>query len=404
MKKLKKIILAYSGGLDTSIAIRWLKENYCEEIVTVAVDVGQESDLEFVKEKALKVGASKSYVVNAKEEFAREYALKGLQAGALYEQQYPLATAYSRPLISKILVDFAQKEQAQAIAHGCTGKGNDQVRFEVSTAALDPKLQVIAPAREWGFTREEEIEYAKKYNIPVPVDVDNPYSVDQNLWGRSCECGILENPWVEPPEEAYEWTIKPEDAPNQPTYLEIYFEKGVPLSVNGENISLSTLISKLNKMGGENGIGRVDMVENRLVGIKSREIYECPGATILLKAYSALESLVLPGDLAHFKQIISQKYAELTYNGLWFSALKEALDGFTGVIKENINGTVKIKLIKGQCIVVGRKSKNSLYDFNLATYDEGDTFNQDFAKGFIQLWGLPSKVYASVNSINKQED
>jgi len=400
---IQKVVMAYSGGLDTSIAIKWLKENYCEEIVTVAVDVGQESDLEFVKEKALKVGASKSYVVNAKEEFAREYALKGLQAGALYEQQYPLATAYSRPLISKILVDFAQKEKAQAIAHGCTGKGNDQVRFEVSTAALDPNLQVIAPAREWGFTREEEIEYAKKYNIPVPVDVDNPYSVDQNLWGRSCECGVLENPWVEPPEEAYEWTIKPEDAPNQPTYLEIYFEKGVPLSVNGENISLSTLISKLNKMGGENGIGRVDMVENRLVGIKSREIYECPGATILLKAYSALESLVLPGDLAHFKQIISQKYAELTYNGLWFSALKEALDGFTGVIKEKINGTVKIKLIKGQCIVVGRKSKNSLYDFNLATYDEGDTFNQDFAKGFIQLWGLPSKVYASVNSKNKQE-
>ncbi len=404
MKKLKKIILAYSGGLDTSIAIKWLKENYCEEIVTVAVDVGQESDLEFVKEKALKVGASKSYVVDAKEEFAREYALKGLQAGAVYEQHYPLATAYSRPLISKILVDFAKKEQAQAIAHGCTGKGNDQVRFEVSTAALNPNLQVVAPAREWGFTREEEIEYAKKYNIPVPVDVDNPYSVDQNLWGRSCECGVLENPWVEPPEEAYKWTIKPEDAPNKPTYLEIYFEKGVPLSVDGENISLSTLISKLNKMGGENGIGRVDMVENRLVGIKSREIYECPGATILLKAYGALESLVLPGDLAHFKQIISQKYAELTYNGLWFSALKEALDGFVGVIKEKINGTVKIKLIKGQCIVIGRKSKNSLYDFNLATYDEGDTFNQDFAKGFIQLWGLPSKVYASVNSQNKQED
>jgi argininosuccinate synthase len=403
MKKLKKIILAYSGGLDTSIAIKWLKENYCEEVVTVAVDVGQESDLGFVKEKALKVGASKSYVVDAREEFAREYVLPGLQAGAVYEEHYPLATAYSRPLISKILVDFAKKEQAQAIAHGCTGKGNDQVRFEVSTAALDPNLQVIAPAREWGFTREEEIEYAKKYNIPVPVDVDNPYSVDQNLWGRSCECGVLENPWVEPPEEAYEWTIKTEDAPNQPTYLEIYFEKGVPLSVNEENISLSTLISKLNKVGGENGIGRVDMVENRLVGIKSREIYECPGATILLKAYGALESLVLPGDLAHFKQIISQKYAELTYNGLWFSALKEALDGFVGVIKEKINGTVKIKLIKGQCIVVGRKSKNSLYDFNLATYDEGDTFNQDFAKGFIQLWGLPSKVYASVNSKNKQE-
>jgi argininosuccinate synthase len=404
MDKLKKIILAYSGGLDTSIAIKWLKENYCEEVVTVAVDVGQESDLDFVREKALKVGAIKSYIVDAREEFAKEYVLKGLQAGAIYEQQYPLATAYSRPLISKILVDFAEKEQAQAIAHGCTGKGNDQVRFEVSIAALNPNLQVIAPAREWGFTREEEIEYAKEYNIPVPVNVDNPYSVDQNLWGRSCECGVLEDPWVEPPEEAYEWTTRVEDAPNQPTYLEIDFMKGIPISINGENLDLSKLISKLNKIGGENAIGRVDMVENRLVGIKSREIYECPGAMILLQAYNALEGLVLPGDLAHFKQIISQKYAELTYNGLWFSALKEALDGFVGIIKKKVTGTVKIKLIKGQSIVIGRKSPNSLYDFNLATYDEGDTFNQDYAKGFIQLWGLPSKVYASVNGNHKQKD
>jgi argininosuccinate synthase len=266
---------------------------------------------------------------------------------------------------------------------------------------LNPDLQVIAPAREWGFTREEEIEYAKKYNIPVPVDVNNPYSVDQNLWGRSCECGVLEDPWVEPPEEAYEWTVKVQDAPNQPVYLEVYFEKGVPLSINGESFALPELISRLNKIGGENAVGRVDMIENRLVGIKSREIYECPGAIILLGAYSALESLVFPGDLAHFKQMISQKYAELTYNGLWFSPLREALDGFIGVIKEKITGTVRIKLIKGQSVVVGRKSPNSLYDFNLATYDKGDTFNQDFAKGFIQLWGLPSKVYASVNDNNK---
>jgi argininosuccinate synthase len=401
MKKVKKIVLAYSGGLDTSIAIKWLKDNYCEEVVTVAVDVGQESDLDFVKEKALKVGASKSYIVDAREEFANDYVLLGLQAGAVYEGHYPLATAYSRPLISKILVGFAEKEQAQAIAHGSTGKGNDQVRFEVSIAALNPILQVIAPAREWGFTREEEIQYAKKHNIPVPVDVDNPYSVDQNLWGRSCECGVLENPWIETPEGAYDWTVKPEDAPNQPTYLEIYFEKGIPLSINGDQLPLPNLISKLNKLGGENGVGRVDMVENRLVGIKSREIYECPGAMILLQSYQALESLVLPGDLAHFKQLVSQKYAELTYNGLWFSALKEALDGFVGVIKEKVNGTVRVKLIKGQSIVVGRKSDNSLYDFNLATYDMGDTFNQGFAKGFIQLWGLPSKVYASVNSKSK---
>lgn len=397
MSKIKKIVLAYSGGLDTSIAIKWLKENYCEEVVAVAVDVGQEKDLSFVKEKAIKVGASKSFVVDAKEEFARDYVLKGLQAGAVYEGQYPLATAYSRPLISKILVDFAKQENAQAIAHGCTGKGNDQVRFEVSVAALDPDLLVIAPAREWGFTREEEIRYAEKYNIPVPVDVNNPYSVDENLWGRSCECGVLEDPWVEPPEEAFTWTVSPEKAPDQPTYLEIDFKAGVPLKINGVQMPLSELILHLNEVGGENGVGRVDMVENRLVGIKSREIYECPGATILLKAYQSLEGLVLPRDLIHFKQMISQKYAELTYYGLWFSPLKDSLDGFVGATKEKMNGTVRIKLFKGLCVVVGRKSENSLYDFNLATYDKGDTFNQDFAKGFIQLWGLPSKVYASVN-------
>ncbi|MFH1002411.1 MAG: argininosuccinate synthase, partial [bacterium] len=288
MKKMKKVVLAYSGGLDTSVAIKWLKENYCEEVIAVAVDLGQKNDLEYIKEKALKIGASKSYVIDAKEEFAKEYVLPGLQAGAVYESNYPLATAYSRPLISKIMVEIAEKEQAEAIVHGCTGKGNDQVRFEVSIAALNPNLQVIAPAREWGFTREEEIEYAKKYNIPVPVDVENPYSVDQNLWGRSIECGVLEDPWVEPPEEGvYKWTVSPEKAPDKPTYLEIYFEKGVPQSINGEKMSLTNLILNLNKIGGENGVGRVDMVENRLVGIKSREIYECPGATILLKAYQS---------------------------------------------------------------------------------------------------------------------
>ena len=397
MKKMKKVILAYSGGLDTSIAIKWLKENYCDEVVTVAVDVGQNIDLKFVQEKALKVGAVKSYVIDAKEEFAKDFVLKGLQAGAVYESNYPLATAYSRPLIAKILVDYAEKEQAEAISHGCTGKGNDQVRFEASIAALNPDLKVIAPAREWGFTREEEIEYAKKYGIPIPVDVDNPYSVDQNLWGRSCECGILEDPWIEPPEEAYDWTVNAKDAPDQATYLEIYFEKGVPLSIDGKKISLSELILSLNKIGGKNGVGRIDMVENRLVGIKSRETYECPGATILLKAYQSLEALVVPRELSHFKQIISQKYAELAYYGLWFSALKEALDGFVKVVKEKVTGTVKVKLYKGNCVVVGRKSDNSLYDFNLATYDKGDTFNQDFAKGFIELWGLPTKVYSSVN-------
>lgn len=401
MTKFKKVVLAYSGGLDTSIAIRWLKEHYCEEVITVTVDVGQESDLKFVKEKALKIGASKAYLIDAQEEFALNYVLPGLQAGAVYEEHYPLATAYSRPLIAKILVDLAEKEQAQAVAHGCTGKGNDQVRFEVSTAALNPELEVIAPAREWGFTREEEIQYAQRYDIPIPVDLGNPYSIDQNLWGRSCECGILEDPWVEPPEEVYEWTIKPEDAPNKPTYLEIYWENGVPLKINGQKKPLVKLISEINKLGGANGVGRVDMVENRLVGIKSREVYECPAAIILLEAYKSLESMVLPRDLQHFKQIISQKYAELTYNGLWYSPLKEALDGFVGVIKDKVTGTVRIKLMKGQCLVVGRKSINSLYDFNLATYDKEDTFNQEYAKGFIQLWGLPSKVYSKVNRKGK---
>jgi len=401
MKKIKKVVLAYSGGLDTSVAIKWLKENYCEEVITVVVNVGQQKDLEFIKEKAYKIGAVKSYIFDAKEEFAKKYVLPGLQAGAIYESSYPLATAYSRPLISKILVEIAEKEQAEAIAHGCTGKGNDQVRFEVSIAALNLKLQVIAPAREWGLTREEEIEYAKKHQIPVPVDVNNPYSVDQNLWGRSIECGVLENPWVEPPEEVYEWTVSPEKAPDKPTYLEIYFEKGVPKSLDGEKLSLVNLILKLNEIGGKNGIGRVDMVENRLVGIKSREIYECPAATILLKAHQALEGLVSPRELSHFKQLISQKYAELTYYGLWYSPLRYALDGFVKVIQEKVTGTIKVKLFKGNCVVVGRKSKNSLYDFNLATYDQGDTFNQDFAKGFIELWGLPTKVYSSVNRESK---
>jgi len=398
MKKFKKIILAYSGGLDTSVAIRWLKEKYAEEVIAVTVDVGQNSDLEYIKEKALKIGASKSYLIDAKEEFAYHYIIPGLQAGAVYESHYPLATAYSRPLIAKLLVDFAEKEGAEAIAHGCTGKGNDQVRFEVSIAALNPSLQVIAPAREWGLTREEEIEYAQQHQIPVPVDLDNPYSVDQNLWGRSIECGILEDPWKEPPQQGvYEWTTSPEKAPDWPTYLEIYFEKGIPQGINGRKASLVDLIVNLNKVGGENAVGRIDMVENRLVGIKSREIYECPAAIILLKSYRALEELVYPRELFHFKSVISQKYAELTYYGLWYSALKEALDGFVKVIKEKVTGISRVKLFKGSCEIVGRKSEHSLYDFNLATYDQGDTFRQDFAKGFIELWGLPTKIYSLVN-------
>jgi len=401
MKKMKKVVLAYSGSLPTLMAIKWLEENYCEEVVGILVDVGQ-SDLEFAKEKAYKMGEVKLYVADAKEEYVKNYVLPGLQAGAIYESYLLLASPFTRPLISKTLVEFAEKQNAEAVAHCCTGESNDRARLEVSIAALNPKLKIIAPLTEWGFTREKKIEYAKKHGITVPVDVDNHYGRDENLCGTSCSGGVLEDPWIEPPKEGvYKWTVSPENAPDKPTYLEIYFEKGVPKSINGEKMSLVNLILNLNKIGGENGVGRVDMIENSLIGIKSREIYECPGATILLKAYQALESLIIPRELSHFKQIISQKYAELVYYGLWFSALKEALDGFVKVIKDKVTGTIKVKLFKGNCVVVGRKSKNSLYDFNLATYDQGDTFNQDFGKGFIELWGLQTKVYSSVNRKNK---
>jgi len=395
-----KLVLAYSGGLDTSVAIKWLQERGYD-VIACCLDLGEGKDLDFVKEKALKVGAIKSYVIDVKDEFANEYALIALQANALYEGKYPLVSALSRPLIAKKLVEIAELEGAVAVAHGCTGKGNDQVRFEVSINALNPDLDVIAPVREWSWSREEEIEYAKQHGIPIPVDLDSPFSIDQNLWGRSNECGILEDPWAAPPEEAYELTASLENAPDVPDVIEIGFEQGVPVTLNGKAYPLAQLILELNALAGKHGVGRIDHVENRLVGIKSREVYECPGAITLIKAHKELEDLTLVREVAHFKPIIEQKIAEVIYNGLWFSPLKDALVAFLKETQKNVTGVVRVKLFKGHAIVEGRKSPFSLYDEKLATYTSEDEFDHQAAVGFISLYGLPTKVNSIVNKQHK---
>ncbi|EDN9519882.1 argininosuccinate synthase [Listeria monocytogenes] len=393
----EKIVLAYSGGLDTSVAIQWLVESGYE-VIACCLDVGEGKNLDFIKEKAITVGASESYTIDAKEEFAEDFALIALQAHAYYEGKYPLISALSRPLIAKKLVEVARQEGASAIAHGCTGKGNDQVRFEVAIHALAPDLKVVSPVRDWKWSREEEINYAKEHNIPVPIDLDNPFSIDQNLWGRSNECGVLENPWTTPPEAAYDLTVSLEDAPDTPDIVEITFDAGIPISLNGENMSLANLILTLNEIAGKHGVGRIDHIENRLVGIKSREVYECPAAVTLITAHKELEDLTFVREVAHFKPIIEKKISETIYNGLWFSPLTEALVAFLKSTQKFVNGTIRVKLFKGHAIVEGRKSPNSLYDENLATYTSSDTFDQDAAVGFIKLWGLPTKVSAEVNS------
>lgn len=342
----EKVILAYSGGLDTSVAITWLKKDY--DVVSVCMDVGEGKDLDFIHDKALKVGAVESYVIDVKDEFATDYVLVALQSHAYYEQKYPLVSALSRPLISKKLVEIAHQIGATTIAHGCIGKGNDQVRFEVSIAALDPNLKVIAPVREWKWSREEEIYYAKKNGVPVPADLDNPYSVDQNLWGRANECGILENPWNQAPEESFGITTSPEQAPDMPEYIEIEFSEGVPVSLNGEVLKLADLIQKLNEIAGKHGVGRIDHVENRLVGIKSREIYECPGAVTLLTAHKEIEDLTLVREVAHFKPIIENELSNLIYNALWFSSATQALIAYIKETQKVVNGTAKVKLYKGE--------------------------------------------------------
>ena len=391
-----KVVLAYSGGLDTSVAIKWLQDKGYD-VIALGLDVGEGKDLDFIKEKALKVGAIQSYTIDAKQEFAEEYALVALQAHAMYEQKYPLVSALSRPLIAKKLVDIAEQVGAEAVAHGCTGKGNDQVRFEVSIKALNPDLKVIAPVRDWQWSREEEIEYAKANNIPIPIDLDSPYSIDQNLWGRSNECGILEDPWAAPPEDAYELTMPLEKTPDVPDIIEIGFEKGVPVSIDDKPYPLAQLILELNALAGKHGVGRIDHVENRLVGIKSREVYECPGAVTLIKAHKELEDLTQPKEVAHFKPVIEKKLTELIYEGLWFSPLQKALLAFLKETQQSVMGTVRVKLFKGHAIVEGRKSEFSLYNENLATYTSEDEFDHQAAVGFIELWGLPTKVHSMVN-------
>ncbi len=392
----KKVVLAYSGGLDTSVAIKWLQDQG-HEVIAVCLDVGEGKNLDFIKEKALKVGAVESIVVDAKQEFAEEYALISLQGHTLYEEKYPLVSALSRPLISKKLVEIAEEKGAAAIAHGCTGKGNDQVRFEVSIQALSPGLEVLAPVREWKWSRDEEIEYAKQHNIPIPINLDSPYSIDQNLWGRANECGILENPWATPPEDAYELTQPLEKTPDEPDYVEIEFVEGVPVSLNGEKMDLNAMVLKLNEVAGKHGIGRIDHVENRLVGIKSREVYEAPAAMTLIKAHKELEDLTLTKDVAHFKPIVSQRLSQIIYDGLWFTPLREALVAFIKETQKVVTGTVRIKLFKGHAIVEGRKSPNSLYDEKLATYTTDDEFDHDAAVGFIKIFGLPTKVNSIIN-------
>ncbi|WP_416150539.1 argininosuccinate synthase [Salipaludibacillus sp. HK11] len=391
-----KVVLAYSGGLDTSVSIKWLQDlGY--DVIALGLEIGEGKDLEAIKQKALEVGADKAVIIDAKELLAEEYLLPALKANCMYEGKYPLSSALSRPLISKLLVEVAEQEGAVAVAHGCTGKGNDQVRFEVSIQALNPDLEVIAPVREWGMNRDEEIEYAKQKNIPVPVNLEKPYSIDANIWGRACEAGVLEDTWKEAPEEAFDWTASIADTPDDPEYVEIEFKEGKPVSLNGESKSMVKIIQELNQIGGKHGFGRIDHIENRLVGIKAREVYENPGALILINAHKELEFLTLPKEVSQFKTTIDQKMTQLVYDGLWYSPLKNALEGFVDETQKNVNGKVKVKLWKGTQMVVARHSDNSLYNEELATYSKGDAFDHNAAVGFIKLWGLSTKTYSQIN-------
>jgi argininosuccinate synthase len=409
----KKLVLAYSGGLDTSVAIHWLAERGWDVIALTADLGGTEnplakadaqpasgaSRLDAIQRRALKHGASKAFVVDARDLFLRHFVWPTLQCGALYEGQYPLATALGRPLIAKLMVDLAQEEGAVAVAHGCTGKGNDQVRFDVATGALAPQLEVVAPVREWRMSRDEEIEYAREHGVEVPATVESPYSTDVNIWGRSIEAGALEDPWVEPPAEVFEWTADPASAPGRPAYVEISFREGIPVAIDGEELEPVALVERLNALGGAHGVGRIDMVENRLVGIKSREIYEAPAGVLLSTAHAALETVTVSKDVARFKDRVAAEWADLTYNGLWFSALRQDLGAFVASTQRHVTGEVRLKLHRGLHLVVGRKAPASLYQLDLATYGTGDAFNQEAAAGFIQLWGLPLRTQARTQGL-----
>ena len=387
-----KIVLAYSGGLDTSVAIRWLQERYQAEVVTVTVDLGM-VNLEEIRQRALQIGAIRAVTVDAKQDFYKDFISPALQAGAIYEEQYPLATALGRPLIARHLVEAARSEEAHAVAHGCTGKGNDQVRLDVGVAALAPDLKVVAPIREWGMSREEEIEYAKQRNIPVSPG-RAPYSTDENLWGRSIEAGDLEDPWQEPPEAAFAWTSPISAAPSEPTYVEIGFKQGLPVALDGEEMEGVDLVRHLNRLAGEHGVGRIDHVENRLVGIKSREVYEAPAAVVLHSAHRALEAMTLGKEQLRLKSRIAQEYADVVYNGMWYTHHRRDLDAYVASTQRYATGTVRVRLHKGSCAVVGRRSPHALYSYELATYDQGDQYDHRSAEGYISVYGLPLRTQA----------
>jgi len=403
--KFKKVVVAYSGGLDTSVIVPWLKENYSCEVVTFTADVGQGADeLVGLEEKAIASGASKAHIMDLREEFLREYAFPTMQAGAIYERLYLLGTSFARPLLAKYLVKVAEQEGADAVAHGCTGKGNDQVRFELSVKALNPYLRVIAPWREWNLrSRQDELAYARAHNVPVAATEKSIYSRDRNIWHLSHEGGVLEDPWAEPEEEMFCITVAPEAAPDEPHYLMIDFERGVPVGIDSVTLGPVELLTRLNELGGAHGIGRVDLVENRLVGMKSRGVYETPGGTILYMAHQGLESICLDRETLHYKELVGHRYAELVYYGLWFTPLREALDAFVAKTQERVTGTVRLKLYKGSCTVVGRKSPFSLYREDFATFGRDEVYNQNDAAGFINLFGLPLKVKALLDREGKAE-
>lgn len=380
------------------MAIRWIKEKYGLDVVTVTADVGQGDDLQAIEQKALKVGAIRHYSIDVRHDFVQDYVFPGIKANALYEGKYPLSTALARPLIVSKLVEVARKEEAIAVAHGCTGKGNDQVRFDVGIKSLAPELRIIAPIREWNMTRAEEIHYANNNGIPIPVDLDRPYSIDQNLFGRSIESGVLEDANRDPPSEIYEWTVAPEKAPEKPECLEIEFDGGVPVAVNGSSLSPVKLVESLNLIAGRHGVGRIDHLEDRLVGIKSREIYECPAATVLLEAHRDLEKAVMTRHELFFKQQVDQQWSFLVYTGLWYDPLRDDLDAFIDETQKRVTGTVRMKLYKGLAAILGRSSPMSLYDANLATYEVGSKFDQGWSTGFIEIWGLPTRVAHSMKA------
>ena len=393
----EKVVLAYSGGLDTSVCIKWLQVAKNLDVIAVVGEVGQEHEgLEAIRQKALRTGAIEAYVVDMREEFANDYLTRALAANALYENEYPLLSALSRPIISKHLVEIAHKHGAKYVAHGCTGKGNDQVRFETAILALDPALKIIAPVREWDMhTRPEEMDWAEAHGVEVPTTKKSPYSIDDNLWGRAIECGILEDPWNEPPEDIYTMTVSPEAAPDAAEYVEVGFKGGVPCAIDGQEMSFLDVIYKMNEICGRNGFGRLDMVENRLVGVKSRECYEQPAALALIEAHKALEALCLERETLHYKLNLEHEWATRVYYGQWFSPLKNALDAFMASTQQYVTGTIRLKFYKGSCTVVGRKSDYSLYSYELATYDKEDTFDHKAAAGFIELSSLPIKVWAT---------